>query len=230
MTGSWTLAAANAANEREMLFRVMLDDKEIGSHSFRVKREDEREVVDIRADFDIRFFAISFYTYEHDNRETWKNGCLDSIDSTTDDNGDEFRVEGRNRGASFELSTQDGQAELDSRCVMTFAYWNSEFLDQPRLLNSQNGEYLPVEILAEGADQVEFGERSVAASRYRVRNAERDVDITVWYSRDDGRWLSLESRVEGGRVIRYLPMARADLDEQPRRAAVDVDLDDGPRR
>ena len=127
------------------------------------------------AEFDITFLAISFYTYDHVNRETWVNGCLDSIVSLTDDNGDEFRVEGRDRGASFELATQDGQVELDDGCVMTFAYWNRDFLAQPRLLNAQNGEYLKVEVADEGVDEIRLGERKVSSNRYRVRNRETFV-------------------------------------------------------
>jgi hypothetical protein len=54
-------------------------------------------------------------------------------------------------------------------------------------------------------------ERSVAADIYRLRNADEQIDISLWYARADGRWLSLESRVEGGRVIRYLPASAADF-------------------
>ena len=232
LAGSFGLLGANTATEREMLFKVMLDDRDIGLHSFRVSREGGREVVDINAEFDVTFLAISFYSYDHVNRETWVNGCLDSIASTTDDNGDEFSVEGRDQGASFELATQDGRVELDTGCVMTFAYWNSDFLAQPRLLNAQTGEYLSVEVVNEGIDQIRLGERTVAGNRYRVRNAEQGIDITVWYAKDSGDWLSLESRVEGGRVIRYLPLTRADLDEEPLRTANAVDLgaEPGTRR
>ena len=214
LAGSFGLLGASTATEREMLFKVMLDDRDIGLHSFRVSREGEREVVNINAEFDITFLAIPFYTYDHVNRETWVNGCLKSIASTTDDNGDEFRVEGRDQGASFELETQDGQVELEARCVMTFAYWNSDFLAQPRLLNAQNGEYLPVEVSDEGVEEIALGEQTVAGNRYRIRNAEQGIDITVWYAQDSGDWLSLESRVEGGRVIRYLPVSRGDLGDE----------------
>lgn len=210
LAGSFGLLGANTATEREMVFKVMLDDKDIGLHSFRVSREDGREVVDINAEFDVTFLAIPFYTYEHVNRETWVNGCLDTIESSTDDNGDEFRVDGRDQGASFELATQDGAVELEAGCVMTFAYWNRDFLAQPRLLNAQNGEYLSVEVSDEGAEEISLGGRTVAANRYRVRNTEQGIDVTVWYARDSGEWLSLESRVEGGRVIRYLPVSRGD--------------------
>jgi hypothetical protein len=65
-----------------------------------------------------------------------------------------------------------------------------------------------------GVEQLRLDAREVAAERYRLRNAERDIDITVWYEQQSGKWLALESRVDG-RVISYLPegvqnMARLD--------------------
>ena len=29
--------------------------------------------------------------------------------------------------------------------------------------------------------------------------------LTLWYGRDDGRWLALESVAKGGRILRYEP-------------------------
>jgi hypothetical protein len=230
LASSGVLLGASGGGDREMVFKVMLDDKDIGMHSFRVSREGGREIVDINAEFDITFLAIPFYSYDHVNRETWVDGCLDTIASTTDDNGDDFRVEGRDQGRSFELATRDGQIELDDGCVMTFAYWNRDFLAQPRLLNAQNGEYLAVEVADEGVERIEVGEQQVTSNRYRVRNRERGVDITVWYARDNGQWLSLESRVEGDRVIRYLPVSPANRDPSSRQAASEINARSGTRQ
>lgn len=203
-----SLAAASgslpaAPVSQELVFRVLLDDSEIGYHRFLVSRQEDRQVVDIDASFKVTFLGIPVYRYAHRNRETWQQGCLQSIVSTTDDDGDDFRVEGRDLGEQFELSTQDGEAEIRAGCVMTFAYWDKAFLRQPRLLNAQNGEYLPMEIIAEGVEELQVNGRALSASRHRLVNSAREIDITVWHAVDDGRWLSLESRVGGGRVIRY---------------------------
>lgn len=207
-------ALAGTADAREYRFQVLLDDDPIGTHSFRVRRDAGQDIVEINADFAVKFIGITVYSYDHDNRELWRDGCLERIESSTDDNGDKFAVDGTDQGPSFQLATQDGERNLDADCVMSFAYWNRDYLAQSRLLNSQNGEYLDVEVETGGVERLRFDEREVSAERYRLRNRERDVDITVWYAQQSGEWLCLESRVDG-RVIRYLPegvsrMARLD--------------------
>ena len=119
---------------------------------------------------------------------------------------------------------------LMTSVLMTLAYWNRDFLAQPRLLNAQNGEYLAVEVADEGLERIEVGGQQVASNRYRVRNRERGVDITVWYARDNGDWLSLESRVEGGRVIRYLPVSLNDSGSSSPQAAIEINARSGTRQ
>ena len=83
---------------------------------------------------------------------------------------------------------------------MTFAYWNPGFLEQPRLLNPQTGEYLEVEVEELGSDLVEIAGREIPARSVRLRA--RQMDITLWYS-ESSEWLALESVAKGGRILRY---------------------------
>lgn len=212
------LAATREAAE-DLVFKVMLDDKEIGVHRFNVDRRQERELVEIRADFDVTFLAIPVYSYDHQNREIWRGGCLERIESKTDDNGDEFRVEGEDRGERFVVATRDGTVELDADCVMSFAYWNREFLRQGRLLNAQTGEYLPVSVEELGSDRLRLGDEAVEAKGYRLLNRDEDLDISVWYAADSGRWISLESRLGGERMLRYLPLDDAAAEKALERLA-----------
>lgn len=202
-------ASATRESAEDLVFRVLLDDQEIGVHRFNVERRQERELVEIRADFDVTFLAIPVYSYDHRNREVWRGGCLERIESATDDNGDAFRVDGRDVGNRFVVSTADEQTEIEADCVMSFAYWNRDFLSQGRLLNAQTGEYLPVELEDRGTEKLRLGDATVEARGYRLLNREEDLDISVWYEPDSGRWLSLESKVGGKRTLRYLPLDEA---------------------
>ena len=83
---------------------------------------------------------------------------------------------------------------------MTFAYWNPGFLEQPRLLNPQTGEYLDVDVTELGKDVVKIGGREIPARS--VKLTAHKMDITLWYSSDE-QWLALESVAKGGRIIRY---------------------------
>lgn len=216
--------AATGGSADELLFRVMLDDKDIGVHRFSVEPHDDGERVDIQADFDVTFFAIPVYSYDHRNREVWRDGCLARIESTTDDNGDEFRVDGEDLGDRFVVATQSGKVEFDAECVMSFAYWNRDFLTQGRLLNAQTGEYLPISLDDLGTRQLRLGESSVTAQGYRLSNRAEEIDIDVWYETGTGRWLSLESRVGGERTLRYLPLAGAAAERARQRLASDSKL------
>lgn len=217
-----SVAVATTGQIDELLFRVLLDDKDIGVHRFSVARQDDRELVEIQADFDVTFFAIPVYSYQHSNREIWRGGCLQRIESKTDDNGDAFRVDGEYRGDRFVVATQTDTTELDADCVMSFAYWNREFLAQGRLLNAQTGEYLPVSVEELGTERLRLGDGTVQARGYRLLNREEEIDIDVWYDAASGRWLSLESRVGGSRVLRYLPLDAADADAARQRLAANA--------
>lgn len=197
-----------AETHREMRFQVFLNDKPIGYHTFSISRAGETEVVEIAAEFDVSVLFVPVYSYRHRNTEVWREGCLMSIDSQTDDNGEYFRVNGERTERGFSLLASDQSQSLPTPCVMTFAYWNPQFLTQSSLLNAQTGDYLKVEINPLEANSVQLPDSVIPASGYRVRSADGGLELTVWYTQDSGRWLALESVLENGRKLRYVPASK----------------------
>jgi len=194
----WSAAPVNAEN-RTLMFDVYLDGRKIGYHRFEIHGPRANAAVLSEASFDVRFLFVTAYSYRHNTREHWNGGCLSEIEATTNANGRNTGVVGTRTEHGFVIETGDGATELP-RCVMSFAYWNPRFLEQPRLLNPQTGEYLDVAVEELGDDVVEVGGRAVPARTYRI--TARQVDIKVWYS-EDAEWLGLESVAKGGRIIRY---------------------------
>ena len=84
---------------------------------------------------------------------------------------------------------------------MTFAYWNPSILEQDRLLNVQNGEYVDVDFSADGVETLRLGGAAVAADRYTL--SADGISIRLWYDRADRTWLRLESDTEQGYTLRY---------------------------
>ena len=191
---------AGAMAEQQWRFRVYLDDKEIGHHHFTLTRTGSNERLETRADFRVTLLKIPFFTYRHDNVEQWNDDCLQSIRSSTDQNGNEFSVEGRATERGFVLRTGNGEQTLPA-CISTFAYWDRQFLRRDRLLNSQTGEYLDVEIDYLGETPLPATQAEMLAHHYRL--TARDLEIEVWYSNED-RWLALQSTTRGGRLLRYV--------------------------
>ena len=192
-------AVAMVDEPRTWNFAVHLDDSRIGYHRFDVLPADGGVEVVIEARFDVKFLFFNAFQYRHSNREAWDGRCLERIESETRQNDRQFAVLGERRNGGFVVDTGEGAEALDA-CVMTFAYWNPEFLRQSRLLNPQSGEYLPVNVEPLGKQEVVVRGNTVVAHAYRV--TARNTNLTVWYS-DDNEWLGLESVAKGGRIIRY---------------------------
>ena len=191
--------ASLASDSRSWEFSVSLDGDEIGYHRFELDRRGVLEEIRSEASFDVRFLFLTAFRYRHVNRETWTDGCLASIESSTRQNGQQEAVNGALVDDAFQVETSQRRELLDD-CVMTFAYWNPDFLQQARLLNPQTGEYLPVEVEPLGRQAINARGETVDARAYRL--VARNVELTLWYS-DDEEWLGLESVARGGRIIRY---------------------------
>jgi len=194
-----TGTAANISTERSWDFSVFLDGSPIGHHRFELTDVGDRRLLTSVAEFDVRFLFFTAYRYRHANTEVWSDGCLREIDAKTRANSERLAVSGEQVADAFVVQRPDGSDRINE-CVMTFAYWNPEFLDQPRLLNPQTGDYVDVQVERLGAETISVRGQEVYASVYRV--TAKDTQLTLWYSTDD-EWLALESVVQDGRIIRY---------------------------
>ncbi len=194
-----TLPSLSNAADREWRFRVFLDNKEIGYHEFRLKERDGQQLLETEANFEYKLLFIKLYEYTHENSEIWKGGCLERIESRTDANGKPYEVSGVLADNRFVLQSEDGALELPS-CVMSFAYWNPAFLSQDRLINTQNGDFIDVQVGAPERVDLEVRGSIQPALRYRL-NA-KALGIELWYS-ENQEWLGLEADAAGGRKLRY---------------------------
>ncbi|RQW81680.1 MAG: hypothetical protein EHM62_04805 [Methylococcus sp.] len=188
------------SDPQEWNFQVFLNDDPIGFHNFRLNPLENGYELQTEAEFKVKVLFVTAYQYQHENVETWRNGCLERIEARTNDNGDQLEVVGRRDTRGFDLAATGSSDSLDSDCVRTFAYWDLAALRDTRLLNSQTGAYQPVDVDLVGRESIEISGRQVAADRYSLEAEGLDLDL--WYS-PEGEWLALTSTVEKGRQLRY---------------------------
>jgi hypothetical protein len=186
-------------SERAWRFRVYLDDKEIGYHEYRLVEQDNQQRLETEARFEYKLLFITLYEYAHQNVEVWQDDCLAQIDSRTDANGNPYEVEGALAKGRFVLRAGDQAAELPG-CIMSFAYWNPAFLQQDRLLNSQNGEF--VEVAVGKPEHVDLEVRGAVQPALRYRLETKEIGIELYYS-ENQEWLALVADAAGGRKLRY---------------------------
>jgi hypothetical protein len=192
-------AGADSSNSLQWNFEVFLDDSRIGFHNFRLEKAADQQRLVSEAEFKVKFLFMTLYKYQHENSEVWEDDCLQRIESRTNANGKKFSVSGLQGPDAFELEGTDRREEL-AHCLMTFAYWNPDFLQESELLNPQTGEILPVSVEPLATEAFSVRGESIEAQRYRLQA--KGMDLHLWYSMD-GAWLGLESTTKDGRTIRY---------------------------
>lgn len=187
------LAATEAWN-----FRVLLDDREVGRHEFRLAAVGQQRELRSAAEFNVRLLFINAYSYLHEAVERWQGNCLQSLESRTDTNGKRTVVSAANRAGRLSVVRAKGRDE-HAGCVMSFAYWNPEILNARALLNSQTGELVAVTITEQGAETIPVRGELRTATRHRISAEQLQIDL--WYA--EGRWVALEALALGGRRLRY---------------------------
>ena len=185
-------------------FRVFLDDKEIGTHRFDlVERGGGQRQLTSQARMTVKILFVTAYSYDHHDVEHWDGDCLNTLSSSTDDNGKKHRIEVKRTDRDTVVKRLEGVGkgvEWLSECVLTFAYWNPAMLQQSRLLNSQNGDYVDVRITDAGLDPIVVRGVKTPARRYELRSEKLSIDL--WYS-EQKQWLALESTTERGQKLIY---------------------------
>lgn len=200
LTALLLLAGPSASHAETSVwnFRVLLDGREIGRHEFTLRESGNAMELRSDAQLDVRLLFFSAWKYVHEAVEQWDGNCLKSLESRTEVNGRSQAVSATKQDGGFSVERAAGRERHDG-CVMSFAYWNPEILNERALLNAQNGELLPVRITTLGQETVTVRGEPVRATRHRISG--RGVLIDVWYAGD--RWIALEAQAQGDRRLRY---------------------------
>jgi len=131
------LAACGLSRAQRWDFHVFLDDSPIGHHYFALRDigNGERELKS-EARFDVKILFINAYRYAHDATERWRGNCLTDLTASTNDNGAQTPVSATQRDGRLLIEVAGRRESVDG-CVMGFAYWTMDMLNQKRLLNPQ---------------------------------------------------------------------------------------------
>jgi hypothetical protein len=187
--------------QRQWRFKVLLDGKPVGHHHVDLSTREGSVEYRSETKLDVKILFLTVFRYLHVDRESWRADCLASIESSTDDDGKAQFVRGAQGGSSFTLSTEHGNAELASSCVMTFAYWNPRVLQAERLMNAQTGEYIAVQVKSLGRDQILAGGKKIDTNRYAIVGEK--LNIELWYT-PEGHWTALATNTERGNRLQYV--------------------------
>ncbi len=184
---------------REVAFTILSDQEPIGRHSVTFEQRGQDLVVDIDIAIEVRFAFLTLFRYQHSNREVWRDGRLVSLNTSTDDDGTRYTVTARATPDGIWIEGAAGRylAPLD---IVPTSYWNPITVEQSRLLDTQRGAILDVNIKPIGNEVITVGDTRVSVKRFTV---DGDLKLDVWYT-DRGEWTKMAFETRGA-TINYKP-------------------------
>lgn len=184
---------AAEASSLDAAFEILRKGDPIGFHAVNVEETPDGARVETRIRMKVKFGPVTLFRYEHDARELWRDGALQSLTSRTDNNGRKMELEVNREGDVLVVEGQDYQGEAPADAIPS-SYWNKAIVDTRFLLNTQTGAVIPVTKESLGATRAPNG---AEADHYRLTGS---VALDLWY--DDRRWVGADFVVRGER-LRY---------------------------
>lgn len=164
-------------------FDVMRNGRDIGDHNYRFSGMANQFTVTVSTNIEVRLPLIRtrVYSFSHASTETWQSGDLRALTSSTNDDGEPYRL---NAGPSTALPA---------------SLWNDDTIRSARLLNTIDGTMMNIRVADLGQETVSTNRGNVSAHHYRLSG---DLARDLWYD-GDGNLAQVVFKADDGSTVTY---------------------------
>ncbi len=187
---------------KDWTFDVYLDKSKMGQHTFSLN--DANQLTSI-AKFNVKVLFINAYKYDHKAVEKWQGNCLSGLTAHSVENKETTDVTGKLVDNNFVVENGKTLQKLPA-CSMTFAYWNPKILEQTKLLNPQNAEWLESKITIIGVETIDVKGKKTETTHYKLDGSldgKPKLKIDLWYTTESNDWVALKSMTPEGYIVNY---------------------------
>jgi len=178
------LNAASIPASGQLNFDVVRKGKDIGDHSYRFSGSPGSFSVTVSTDVIVRvpLIRIAAYRFEHSSVETWRGGELQTLVSTTNDDGTPHELNTGNQGP------------------LPASLWNDDIVRSGQLMNTIDGTIMSVRVADLGSENVPVNGGNLNTHHYRISGGlERDL----WYD-ENGNLARVAFKAEDGSTVTYI--------------------------
>jgi hypothetical protein len=189
-------------------FAIQIDGKPAGNYQLTiVQQEDGSAAVTGQADVRVTFALFTAYRYTYRGKEIWKDGRLQRLESTTNDNGKHFSVVAVAEGNNLRV-TVNGQQRASRPDVWTTSYWQLPDGERARrdvaLLDADTAKDIAGKLEYVETKPITVAGQNVQCAHYRLSGG---VQVELWYDGKD-RLVREESIEDGHRTVLELTAIR----------------------
>jgi hypothetical protein len=178
------LNAASLPKSGDLIFDVMRKGKDIGDHSFKFNGSANAFSVKVSTNIvaKIPLIQITAYSFQHSSVEMWRNGKLQKLTSTTNDDGTPNQL---NSGSSANLPA---------------SLWNVDIVRSKKLMNTIDGKIMSIRAADLGTEIVPTKKGKVQARHYRISG---ELKRDLWYDANDAL-VRVSFKADDGSTITYV--------------------------
>ncbi len=193
-------ADASIRPSTQLGFRILRNGDQIGQERLRFKKNGSTEKVTSKIDIVYRVAFIPVYRFTQTVDETWRDGRLVAMRAHTDDDGTHHHVAVTDRGDELMVDA-DGKRRAAPPSIIPASLWNMAVLRHNTLLDTTDGDALPITVSNRGTDTIRVNGERVTAYHYHISGA---LDRDLWYNRA-GRLVRVQFTASDGSQIRFVP-------------------------
>ncbi len=194
LVGSSLIGRAQAAKPHDLIFNALRDGSLIGEHRVIFRADGNILNVETRVDIAVKVLVFTVFHFTHRSTEIWRSGRLESIDTSTDDDGTLLRVSGTATADGFRIVGADGPFLAAPTLMTSNSLWDRRIVQQDRMLDAQYGGEI-------GLVAKRLADQTVDTPRGRVRASCYQM-ITPHYAGRlfygaDGSWVKALLELKG---------------------------------
>jgi hypothetical protein len=196
----WRGSSANPVPPAQKLrFIISRNNSDIGSHEVSFDPAGEDLAVHINVQMRVGFGPLTFFHYHHRGEERWRGGQFISLQTQTDDDGDQLHVHAQRTGDHIRVQAT-GLAPQDlPGTALPLTHWNVACM-HAQLFNPQDGTVMQEKSEPRGSEVVVLANGTrVQATRYALNGK---APINDWYD-EKQVWTKLTAKVKDGSSLIY---------------------------
>ena len=174
-------STAGVPKDGVLAFDIVRNGEAIGTHTYRFDRSGDRTEVRIKTDINFRLFFIPVYRFEHESKEVWQDGKLNSLESNTNENGTPVKLQVHRDEDSLMVYGEDGNLHVD-REIIPASLWNRLVLDRSQTLTTISGNVKKFEVEYVGEAELDVRRQKVTTQHFRLTG---EFERELWYDKDD---------------------------------------------
>lgn len=192
---------AQAAETEVRLFKVSVDGKEAGRYTMTFTKENGGSVsISCDAHVKVKVVGVTAYHYDYTGTEVWKDGRLQSLKSSCDDDGKKFNVlaTAGDKGLGVKVNGRErlvrGDVYLTTACCLPDAKRRDGALP---LMEADDGKEIDGKMQLVGSGPMNVAGQSADVAHYRLTSL---VPHDVWYDADE-RMVRQEWTEDGHKTV-----------------------------